>query len=82
MKCVRRAIFRNIEYVFILQNKKKIVFSKKTVKICFGATFDHFVGQGGVSHPPPPTITISFLYPKLDAEYSRKGKIFMQFCNF
>ncbi len=47
---IRRAIFWNIEYVFILQNlkKKKTVFSEKTVKICFGGTFDHFWGKEGV----------------------------------
>ncbi len=27
---------------------KKAVFSKKTVKNCFGGTFDHFLGEEGV----------------------------------
>ncbi len=37
------------EYFFILQFfQKKTVFSEKTVKNCFGSTFDYFLGKGGI----------------------------------
>ncbi len=45
-KCIRRAIFWNVEYFFILQYfQRKAILSKKTVKNCFGGTFDHFLGK-------------------------------------
>ncbi len=46
-KCVRRAIFQNVEY-FLFHNikKKKKLFSVKIVKNCFGCTFDYFIGKG------------------------------------
>ncbi len=69
-KCIRRDLFWYVEYFFILQNfKKRTVFSEKTVKNCFGGTFDHFVGKGGVL----PQKLIYLFYHKLDPDYLRKG---------
>ncbi len=40
------------EYIFVRQfkkkNKKKTVFSERTMKNCFGGIFDDFTGKGGV----------------------------------
>ncbi len=35
------------EYFFIQFFSKKAVFSEKTLKNCFGSTFDDFLGKGG-----------------------------------
>ncbi len=58
--CQKRKYFGKWN-MFLFYKIEKTVISERTVKNCFGGTFDHFFGEGDLPPPPKKKINVTFL---------------------